>query len=478
MNRSRCWSRSNGYCFIIVASMILVPMTAYAEWAVETEVLRSWPSPLSVTEVEVDSSVDGITLMMDAGQAAPVSDGCSVTISDDDKAQHYEYRHDFNPTRCLDAVAHPEGGYFLRGDVGATLEDVGEGFTARISADGELLWAVDDRQWIEPDVTQTSSGEFVGDYAGAQTGLAYDPVSDRLIGLTRGNQVLADAERLVVQAHVIRGDTGSVEVVGQAFGALANEPVIDVVARDGAFLVITTAGEQQEVRFYSYEVGRSMTRFEPEEAGWSQREIITPVAYRQSLGTFYLWSDGTASGLIRVEGLDSVIWSEQYAIDELVQGDITVDGEPEQSWLGGSLVALRFGSPAQGRFLILIDVEDGVALAMTHWEDLVEPEPIDLVHNEDGELMLLAFDPAEEVIREYQITLVPQDDEDEQVGAAVDEEDGAISDDDGEPNEENEESRCQQSTGGPAGLLAVGLLFLWCFRFALVDCVIYRGRLK
>ena len=180
-----------------------------------------------------------------------------------------------------------------------------------------------------------------------------------------------------------------------------------------------------------------------------------------------------------MEGLDSVIWSEQYAIDELVEGDVTIDVEPERSWVGESLVALRYGSPAQGRFLILIDAETGTVLAMTNWEDLVGAEPIDLVRNRHGELVVLALDADEEEVREYEIALVPGGEEQDDGVGDEDEENGQSSDAGEESGDDEEGSRCQQSTGGPAGLFAAGLFLLWWYRrFDLVDCVNQRGRLK
>lgn len=472
MTRESWWWQSMRCLATAMVLLIAGPAVAYGDVTIEMQPLRDWPSPMTPTTMEVDSSVDGVTLMVEREQAS-TSGGCRVTIADEEGALRYDYRHDGLDTRCVDAVTHPEGGYFLRGDVGASDEEVGQGFTVRVGRDGQLIWAVDDSEWSTGEDRDGVTGAFLGDYDGPRSGMAYDATNDRLIGLSQGNRILADEQRPVMQAHGLDGASGDAQFVGQAFGALANEPVVELVARDGEFLVVTTDSMEEELRFYSFEVGRSMTRFDPSSQDWRVGDLIFPVEYRADLGTFFLWDDGETSGLMRVEGLDSTVWSEQYVIDDLVEGDIPFDVAPEQSWVGESLIALRYGSPEQGQFLVLVDVETGLAQFITNWDAVVDEEPVDIVRDGQGELVVLAFDTEQGRFHEYGLQLVPRD-------AAANSENNADETPSEDVEREDEQSGCQSVPAGPGPALVLGWILLgWWWRTAeQPDCLIFGGSLR
>lgn len=443
-----------------IAVMVLTstPALANSELVVNAEPVRGWPLPagFSPQDALVDASVDGVTLMLkESGGGDEAAQDCLVVVADEAGAQSYDYRHQFSTsTRCIDAVAHPQGGFFVRGevveDVGEENDEVAEGFTARIASDGELLWATDDADWLDDP-------GFSGNYGGAIRGLAYDRSADYLIGLSLGVQVLPDSEHPVVQAHIVDGETGSVEVAGQGFGALARDPVLDMVARDGEFLVHTRDDDNDEPRFYSYEVGRSMTQFEPETADWSNRELVVPIAHRDSLGTFYLWREGEgptpSRGVVRAEGLDSVVWSEEYSAAELI--DEVDDGaiEAEQIWVGESLLAIRYSasSPNQEDFLQFVDVDDGLTAAVASWTELGDFEALQVSRTTEGELRLIVADPTDGQIWEYDLELGAADSNDD-----TDEPDRDGSDDG---------SSCSTTGGAPTSLaLAVFAFLFWSSR--------------
>ena len=434
---------------LVAAAMILAPGQSIAQeeegempFEVITEKLRTYPLP-AVFQLEgatVDTGIDGITLLLapyDRG-SPEVAPRCLVVVADAERARSYDYDYRFDSTTgCVDATAHPDGGFFVRGEVGADPDEVGQGFTARIDADGEVLWTVDDEDLVAHE-------DFVGSYAGVLAGLAYDTGRDHLLAMTLGVTPLLGTERLVEQAHILNGSTGNLVRVGQAFGPLARDRVLDVIGRDGEFLVVTESDDRQERRFFSYEVGRAMSQFEPESANWSDREIVPPVVYRPELGTLYLWEDDADRwGVIRTEGLDSVVWSEGV--------DFAVGAQ--RVWAGDQIVAVLFRGLDLTRFVVFVDAATGLPMATEIWSDLVDADPLELVTGPDGDLRLLAVEPGGE-LGEYTLELVVAADEDDENG------------ENGDPTTTaDEDGRCQSVGGGPGaplwllmglGLLAVG----------------------
>ena len=386
------------------ASLLLsvTPAMAQPQVEIHAEPVRSWPVPASFSALDatMDTGVDGVVVMTEG------DDICRVVVADSLQARSYEYVHQFRPSRCIDAVAHPHGGFFVRGER-LTSEDEGipPGFTAHIGADGELLWAVDDAELLE----SVASGQFVGTYDGARPGMAYDETRDRLMALSAGVQNLPDSQRVVTQAHVIRGQSGNLDVVGQTFGALGRDQVLDTVARDGEFLVITADTTGEEHRFYSYEVDRSMTQFEPESADWTSRQVVTPVAHRDELGTYYLWSAPNdvppRLGIMRIEGLDDLVWTEELLGHDLVDPEVASLLEPQRVWVGRSLLAIQVAVGAQPPMVQFMDAEEGLPLALLSWEDMTSLQPLGMALDDDGHLRLMAFDDEDNRIREYALSI-------------------------------------------------------------------------
>lgn len=442
---------------------------AQDELVVDADPVRDWPAGVSPLVASIDTSVDGVTLMLEPyhREVENTPPRCLVVIADGHRARSYDYEHQFEPTGCVDALAHPDGGFFVRGEVGASPEEevVGDGFTARIDADGQLVWVVEDSELVEPPPHSGAEGEFLGQYAGALEGLAYDEATGRLMALTLGKRILPDTERPVVQAHVVRTDTGAVEFVGQAFGPLQREPVLELVARNGEFLIHTIDEVGGEQRFYSYEPGRAMTQFEPQQADWSRRRVASPIAHRPSLGTFYLWFDEPPTEIrpriTRVEGLDSVVWTREYGADVTVEGPEDVDeiaSGAHRIWVGKSLLALSVDTREYGPVVKFIDVDDGTVLAMAPWSELTDHQPIGMTRDADGKLRLLGADLGSDRIWEYALALTSKQEE-EEIGDA----NGGGGSDDG--------NGCASvPTGPPAPLMAILAVLWWCRPARIAKC--------
>lgn len=430
---------------------MLVASTAGAELVVELEPLRSWPVPLQMSPhtAHIDAGVDGAVVMMSrTGMMGdePAADEmeCLVAVSDAERALSYEVRHDHWPTRCVDAVLHPDGGFILRGEVLDSSQGTVSGFTSGIDADGQVLWSVSDEMFVKGE-----EEPFDGDWIEALEGLAYDEVGDDVMALTMGERQLGSQQRALIQAHSIDAGSGELIGSGKTFGATKNDVVQELVARDGEFLVVTVDDLGEETRFYSHEVGLGAFRFEPDDRDWTEYELAGPVAYRSDAGTFYLWrrSDEEKFGVMRVEGLDDVVWDASFGATVHIEGQEQFVGEPDRLWVSRDLVVVRHDITGQHPYLRFLDREDGTEKVVVSRGGLTTYEELDIAYGEDGGLVLLALNPVEGRIWEYGLDVV--------------EARGSTKEDDGP---DGTEGGCTSSPGTPQAVFAVVVFVVWGLR--------------
>ena len=430
----------------VVTVVVFVASGASAgEVVFDTEPVRHWPVSTAFVDgsISVDGSVDGTTVVT-ATEEADDETACRIVVADNAGVTTYRYRHEFRSTQCIDAVADPEGGFFVRGEREVVDEEEAVGFTSRIAVDGEVVWAVDDEQLLEQEPFPEGPGQFRGDYVEPAQGLTYDVEEKRLMGLTTGQRVRMGDEQSVVQAHIIDAATGELEVAGLEMDA--NEALVDVEARDGAFL-LTTFGELTGPRFYSYRADRTVDEVEPEGEDWASRRVVAPVVHRRGLGSFVMWIDEDPTelmvGLVRVEGLDSTRWSEEYELTGIVDGRQEFLGQPVGMWVGEEYAAVLHDRGEGQQFLRMIDTDDGTARGSIRWTDVPsQQDPIGMATSVDGELRLVAVDRDTAEVWEYRLAPV--------AGG------GAIGDD-----EETGDRACGQAPGSPSLVVAVvGLLWL------------------
>lgn len=435
-------SAAGAICGIFGASI------AVAEPVVELEPLRSWSVPIQISPhtAHIDAGVDGAYLMMSRSEGAgeePSEDemNCLVAVSNAERALSFEVRYEYAPTRCVDAVLGPDGGFILRGEVLDVAEGKRRGFTSRIDAGGDILWSVPDEKFVDGD-----EGQFAGDWVEAMEGLAYDEAEEHVFALTMGQRQLGNQQRSLIQAHFIDAESGELIESGMTFGSTDNDIVEDLVARNGEFLVVSVDETGEETRFYSHEVGLGAFRFEPDELDWTVYGLAGPVEYRREAGTFYLWrrGDGDEFGVTRVEGLDEVVWTASFDATGEVDGRNQYLGEPDRLWVSDEFVVIRHDVTGQHPYLRFLHREDGAQIAIVSRGELTTYDELDIVYGEGGKLVLLAINPMDRRLWEYGVELVDGE------GAA------GVEDGDGE-----NEGGCISSPGAPQAVLAMVMLVAW-----------------
>lgn len=394
---------------IAVLTTTSAPQVADAAEDWTAEPVRYWPisQEFLPSITDVDASVDGITVLYTVEEFVGADDtACRIAIADGDGAVAHHFRHNFEPTRCIDVTADPDGGVFVRAETAPDGDtDFGDGLTARIDATGELLWAIDDRELVDAEAPSDGPGQFSGDYEGALPGLAYDADSDTLMGLSLGRETLADIERPVFQTHVVDADRGQLEVNGQTFGSPGDEEIAGITARDGEFLVQTVVGDERHPRFYSYRTTGAVERFEPDETDWSSRRLTASVAYRPGLGSFYVWTDErdeqSAAGVTRVEGLDSPQWGQTYEQSVEFDGRHTDVGDAVAVWPGDELAAIEYRRAGERPVLRLVDVNDGTARGAFEPRNVLPHTFVGLGRTDDGALTAIAIDSDDAAVWEF-----------------------------------------------------------------------------
>ena len=394
---------------IAVLAVASAPQLADAAEDWHADPVRHWPisEQFLPSITEVDASVDGITVLYAVEEFVGADDtACRIAIADDDGAIVHHFRHNFEPTRCIDVTADADGGVVVRAETApAGDSDFGDGLTARIDATGEIVWAIDDQDLVDADAPGDGPGQFSGDYEGALAGLAYDAEDGTLMALSLGRQTLADIERPVFQAHVVDADSGELEVNGQTFGSPGDEEIAGLTARDGEFLVQTVVGDERPPRFYSYRTTGAVERFEPDETDWSSRRLTAPVTYRPGLGSFYVWTDErdeqSATGVTRVEGLDSPLWGQTYEQSVELDGRHTDIGDAVALWPGDELAAIEYRRAGERPVLRLVDVDDGADRGVFEPGSVIPHTFVGLGRTDDGELTAIAIDTDDGAVWEF-----------------------------------------------------------------------------
>ncbi len=443
---------------LVVATLLAasgICSTAVAEVGVELEPLRSWTVPIAVSPyaAKFDTSVDGAFLMM--GSSLDEDDGeeerCLIVVSTAKSALSYEVRHEFEPTRCVDAALLADGDFVVRGQSEEQSTGDNIGFTARIDAEGQMLWSVVDSIFADED----DNSAFLGRYKEPVQGLAYDERGDHVLALTSAKRQLGDQSRELVQAHSIDAERGELVRSGITFGPTNDDHIEAMVARDGGFLVITRATSGEETRFYSHEIGAGTPRFEPVERDWSHREVVVTPEYREDVGTIYVWNGGEEGQyeVLRVQGPDSVAWSTTIEDTAKVDGQLRQVGSPDRMWMSSKWVILRHRRTGHHPYLRILHTSDGEEVAVISKSELTDFDEVELSYGEDGQVVLVAVNPVGGWMWEYEVHL----------GGAAE----AYA-----STREGDEAggSCQSLPGNSPGAVVMVLLCAWWVRWAVADC--------
>lgn len=388
---------------LALLAVFLTSADAQAQNVLEATLLRQWDIPPGTSPyvAPIDSSVDGTVLVV-LGRGSEEEELCIIAVADQERARAYNFRHEFSATRCVDAVAHPEGGFFVRGESPMPSEHEISGFSARIDDDGKILWILEDEALLETLPPPTGPGEFEGNYGHPLSGLAYDPAQDLLMGLVLGTRSLAAGERPIMQAFIIQGATGELLLNGRVFGPNRNDLIVDLVARQGDFLLRTEGLIDRETRFYAFDGQRTASLLRLGDRNWAHREILAPLSYHPSSGTFVLSTPGPNLLAMAPAEENRELWSRELASHEFDYDP----GLPIQVWAGAEMVGLLYQHPESQRLsLRLLDAENGEELAISPVDSLISEDLIGLTRGDAGELHLLAIDPHRGVFREYELHL-------------------------------------------------------------------------
>lgn len=399
---------------VAVAASILTGATPGLGQELHVESLRNWMVPVyfSPHTAWIDASVDGSVLLMSpptepGGQGQNGADPeCVVIVSNPTRTVAYNLRHEFRPTRCIDAVLHPDGGFIIRGEAMVESphgEEEFAGFSSRVASDGQIVWSVDDGQFAESEHQEA----FAGNYVGAKQGLAYDEGGDHVFAVSEAEQPLGNESRSLVQAHTMRGDTGDVVESGLLFGPTNNDRIVDVVARDGEFLVVTVGDGDEKTRLYSHEATVGAFQIDGQQLDGSTTTLSAPPRWLDGVGTVVGWRDEEAeqSGVMRLEGLDSVVWNRAYDDKAIVDGRQRILGPIDGVWVSQQVAVVRHNPAGRQPLFRFLDVDDGTDKRLASPEQLTAHEPIGFARDVEGQLTLMALDPVLRTMWEYALAI-------------------------------------------------------------------------
>ncbi len=406
-------------CVLAIAALILVPAVADAGVELDATQLRHYELP------------EGFTLDGNQLQAAPNGDtvlwattgeetlACTIVTVDGDGATSISYQYQGVSTTCASVLPHPDSGFFVRGGRAEFEEGEVFGFTARISADGEEMWATDDSLLVD----ESGSGEFYANYAQPHPEMAYSAEFDYLLGYTAGT-INVGGEQFIAEGHVLKGESGNVRVTGWTFQGTGSPGfVAESVARtsDGYFLLYIYNAGSRGAHFFSFNGRNSNDKFEPLGEDWSQR-YVRQMIYGPDDNVHLLWTPGdagdspTAVTVVEDTADDSFhaaeVWDQTYEPSvEADFADATLDlGLPGGMWVGAEFSLILYGTD-EGLVLRVLDGATGDELGVAPLEGLTDYAPVAILNGEGGGLKLLTFDEDSGRVHEFALGITETDGE-------------------------------------------------------------------
>ncbi|MGM0556699.1 MAG: MYXO-CTERM sorting domain-containing protein [Myxococcota bacterium] len=410
----------------------LVPSLASAQVELEFTELRSAELPVPANGAQLTSTDDGRTVVANT-TGAPEDPACTVVVIEADGATSFEYQN--GPTACVGLLPHPDGGFFLR-TIDPTADPdadppIPAGATVRIDADGNEVWALDDQTLVDalPE-SENGPGEFLGQYGGPVPLMAYSSEFDKLLGFTNGILSIGGGSRLA-QAHVVNADDGELRESGQTFGEDAGGRLAALTTResDGYFVLAIFRAGTNGANFYSYNGRSNIDFFRPVGEQWDERNV-EGITYDPQSNFYIMWLEGEgedATTHLTAAGSDeSLLWSESYAPDVVVDGSEINIGEPLGFWVGSRYAVLlhRKGSTL---LLRVVDILDGADLGVSVLEPPSGYAPLTILNGEQQRLKLVSYDEQNNRVVEYEIGVSESDGGGEDAGGA----DAGSSDSDG-----------------------------------------------
>lgn len=398
------------------------------------------PSGISPFTAQFDGTEEGVFLIASSIAEGP-SQECVVIRSDEETTRVFRYRHEFYPTRCLHVAHDGEGGFVLRGERSDLDPEAVGGFTVRVDAEGELRWVLEDAVVLDEG--------FSGNYRGALPGLAVDFSGARAMAMSLGGRPLAGSELPVTQLHRIETSTGALLRGGITFGPQFNDLILDVVPREGHFLIHALDGRNDETIFYELRSENRIQRVQPAGQSWTSRDVLDAPLYLPEVGTLFLYRQGNRFYLSRIEG-DQSRWDLELPVTESLLVEERPIGTARKLWATESAIVVGYENAQRERSFFFVDPETGEPLGAMNRRGFRDREILSLGRGPEGSLRGLVFDVDalrffEVVLHLNEVSLEDGNEEERENEASGDEENGGCS--------------TLSSSGAPSPLLllAIGL---------------------
>jgi hypothetical protein len=449
------------------------PQSAGADVEIETEAVRDYqlPGAFDISGAQILLGADGATLLVNTIGSNAEDASCGVVVATDADARLVSYRYDGAPTQCNGVIAHPDGGFFVRGSNPAAVEGEVTGVTAYIGADDAETWAIPDQTLVDATPEPNGTGEFRGAYETPHPAMAYSPELDKLLGFTIGKLTIGNDEKFLSQAHVVNVESGTLTKSGQTFG-LSGVGLVGgttVRASDGHFLIYYYSSGDRGAFFYDYNGREEISFFKPRGEDWDDR-FVSRMVYQNEL-LHLLWSPSDAEDAqTRVtattdEGAE--LWSSTFEPTYRFAGGKEVElGRPVSMWVGAENTVILYQGTDMKFYLRVLDI-NGESPGVARLEGAVEFAPVAIVNGSEGSLKLLSFDDSSRHIYEHTMTFTDVEDFDPDAGIP----DGGIPGDVGIPadiglKEVLDAAGCCATIAGrrfgaaPLGVLVVLFLFV------------------
>ncbi len=371
-----------------------VPMAVWAQETPEVEVLRQWSVPLSLSPFSAQFSVgqgEDVWMMGRDDGDDPV---CAIVVMAQEGVLWLDVELEFGSTRCLavEPLDGEEGEFLLRGERKPSGQEDWVGFMALVDGSGEVMWRVDDSEWVE--------GRMSADYEGPT------PVIAAIDGGEDGAPVVWSA----VEVSVSRSGVTHMETRMVGFDGATGEVIGDWTGErwpgEEELVQLERVGNEFWGRGQQGEVAHGMDgRWEmvlDTGGSWDERRVVDLAVEAETEQVWALWSDLEAleAGIAAIGGED---------VEELsrweTQGGGMWFGEPRWMEVGEEGFAIEHRPPGQDGHLRWSERGSSGEGYFVEWRRLTEEEPVYVIFAGERWLVL-SVDASTATLREYSIDLV------------------------------------------------------------------------
>ena len=411
------------FAFSFAVALLASAPAAHADVNVMLTPVRDYqlPGSFELTNGRVLEGAGGDTLIVNTIGASPEEAACGIVVATDADARLIEYRYASEPTQCIGALPHPDGGLFLRGSNPTAVAGEVTGFTSFIGPDDMEVWSIDDELLTTAQPEPTGTGEFQGAYETPHGAMAYSPQLDKLLGFTISKLTIGIDEKFLSQAHVVNVEMGRLTVSGQTFGQSGVGIVggAEVRRGDGQFLIYYFSSGDQGAFFYEYNGRQDVSFFKPRGEDWDDRFVIR-MLYRNDL-LHLLWtpSDGTdtQTRVTATTDAGAELYSATFEPEyRFADGTVVELGRPITMWVTADYTAILTTDVSMTELFLRVLDNDGESLGLARLSDISEFAPVAIVTGENDTLKLLSYDQSSRHVYENTMEFTDVDDFDPDMG--------------------------------------------------------------